>query len=174
MEALAAEVLPEGQAYDWHQALMDLGATVCLSRNPRCDRCPVMDLCASRPAILFGEGRPRMLAERKAPYVVQPFEKIGDKWVAYGLGNSVARHSDPRGDTEEGAAARFRFVRDGDRWKVDRAEYIPTLIKLDAPIRLIDLSTSEKSAQVTKALQDTDKNILSLNADKSGLTRPGK
>ncbi|WIY02907.1 CapA family protein [Amycolatopsis mongoliensis] len=107
-------------------------------------------------------------------HVVQPFEKIGGKWVAYGLGNSVARHSEPRGDTEEGAAARFRFVRDGDRWKVDKAEYIPTLIKLDAPIRLIDLSTSQPSAQVTKALSDTDKNILSLDADKSGLTRPGK
>jgi poly-gamma-glutamate capsule biosynthesis protein CapA/YwtB (metallophosphatase superfamily) len=107
-------------------------------------------------------------------HVVQPFEKIGGKWVAYGLGNSVARHSEPKGDTEEGAAARFRFVRDGDRWKVDKAEYIPTLIKLDAPIRLVDLSTSPPSPQVTKALQDTDKNILSLNADKSGLTRPAK
>ncbi|WP_410572480.1 CapA family protein [Amycolatopsis sp. cmx-4-61] len=106
-------------------------------------------------------------------HVVQPFEKIGDKWVAYGLGNSVARHSEPKGDTEEGAAARFRFVRDGNRWKVDKAEYVPTLIKLDAPIRLIDLSTSSPSAQVTKALRDTDKNILSLHADKSGLTRPG-
>ncbi|MEQ0562410.1 CapA family protein [Amycolatopsis sp. NEAU-NG30] len=107
-------------------------------------------------------------------HVVQPFEKIGDKWVAYGLGNSVARHSEPKGDTEEGAAARFRFVRDGDRWKVGKAEYVPTLIKLDSPIRLIDLSTAEKSAQVTKALEDTDKNILSLGADKDGLTRPGK
>ena len=107
-------------------------------------------------------------------HVVQPFEKIGDKWVAYGLGNSIARHSDPRGDTEEGTAARFRFVRDGDRWKVDKAEYIPTLIKLDAPIRLIDLSTSPPSAQVTKALTDTDKNVLSLGADKAGLTRPGR
>ncbi|WP_103335636.1 CapA family protein [Amycolatopsis sp. CA-126428] len=107
-------------------------------------------------------------------HVVQPFEKIGGKWVAYGLGNSVARHSEPRGDTEEGAAARFRFVRDGDRWKVDKAEYIPTLIKLDTPIRLVDLSTSPASPQVTKALQDTDKNILSLGADKSGLTRPSQ
>ncbi|MGV9368195.1 CapA family protein [Amycolatopsis sp. NPDC003731] len=106
-------------------------------------------------------------------HVVQPFEKIGGKWVAYGLGNSIARHSEPKGDTEEGAAARFRFVRDGDRWKVDKAEYIPTLIRLDAPIRLIDLSTSPPSPPVTKALQDTDKNILSLNAAKSGLTRPG-
>jgi len=107
-------------------------------------------------------------------HVVQPFEKIGGKWVAYGLGNSVARHSEPKGDTEEGAAARFRFVRDGDRWKVGKAEYIPTLIRLEAPIRLIDLSTSPPSDPVTKALRNTDKNILSLGADKAGLTRPGQ
>ena len=57
---------------------------------------------------------------------------------------------------------------------VDKAEYVPTLIKLDAPIRLLDLSTSPASAQVTKALSDTDKNVLALGADKDGLTRPGK
>jgi A/G-specific adenine glycosylase len=74
LEALAEAVLPAGRAYDWHQALMDLGATVCLSRGPRCDRCPAMDLCAAHPAILFGEPRTRMVAERKAPYRAQPFE----------------------------------------------------------------------------------------------------
>ena len=30
------------------QALMDLGATVCLARVPRCDRCPLMRECPSR------------------------------------------------------------------------------------------------------------------------------
>ena len=30
------------------QALMDLGATVCLPRVPRCDRCPLMRECPSR------------------------------------------------------------------------------------------------------------------------------
>jgi len=30
------------------QALMDLGATVCLARVPRCDRCPLADGCPSR------------------------------------------------------------------------------------------------------------------------------
>jgi A/G-specific adenine glycosylase len=71
MEALASEALPAGQAYDWHQALMDLGATVCVSRNPRCDRCPAMDGCAAHPAILF---QPLVLAERRAKYQAQPFE----------------------------------------------------------------------------------------------------
>ena len=30
------------------QALMDLGATVCLARVPRCDMCPLADACPSR------------------------------------------------------------------------------------------------------------------------------
>jgi A/G-specific adenine glycosylase len=47
--ALAADVLPHGQAYDFNQGLMDLGATVCTSRRPRCGRCPVATACASFP-----------------------------------------------------------------------------------------------------------------------------
>jgi A/G-specific adenine glycosylase len=30
------------------QALMDLGATVCIARTPRCDRCPIAERCPSR------------------------------------------------------------------------------------------------------------------------------
>jgi A/G-specific adenine glycosylase len=30
------------------QALMDLGATICLARIPRCESCPLADLCPSR------------------------------------------------------------------------------------------------------------------------------
>jgi A/G-specific adenine glycosylase len=34
----------------WVNAVMDLAATVCLARAPRCGECPVADLCASRYA----------------------------------------------------------------------------------------------------------------------------
>jgi A/G-specific adenine glycosylase len=44
----AAELLlPRGRAYDWNQALMDLGATICTARAPRCDTCPVFSVCSS-------------------------------------------------------------------------------------------------------------------------------
>jgi A/G-specific adenine glycosylase len=39
---------PAGDAYAWNQALMDLGATVCLARVPRCERCPLAEACPSR------------------------------------------------------------------------------------------------------------------------------
>jgi A/G-specific adenine glycosylase len=42
---IARDNLPKGQSADFNQALMDLGATICLPKNPRCLTCPVMSLC---------------------------------------------------------------------------------------------------------------------------------
>jgi A/G-specific adenine glycosylase len=42
---LAEEHLPKGRAGDYNQALMDLGATICLSKKPRCLLCPLSGLC---------------------------------------------------------------------------------------------------------------------------------
>ena len=39
---------PPGRAHDLTQGLFDLGATICLARIPRCDACPLADLCPSR------------------------------------------------------------------------------------------------------------------------------
>jgi A/G-specific adenine glycosylase len=45
---LAQALVPTGRAGDWNQALMDLGATVCTARAPRCEACPVASVCRSR------------------------------------------------------------------------------------------------------------------------------
>ena len=47
-EVLDASLLPPGDSARWHHALMDLGATVCTSRAPRCDVCPFDGLCRAR------------------------------------------------------------------------------------------------------------------------------
>jgi A/G-specific adenine glycosylase len=39
---------PPGRAWEWNQALFDLGATVCLARIPRCDACPLAEGCPSQ------------------------------------------------------------------------------------------------------------------------------
>ncbi len=44
---IAHALLPRGRAYDFNQALMDLGATVCTARQPRCPVCPLAPLCRS-------------------------------------------------------------------------------------------------------------------------------
>ncbi len=45
---LAAQHLPKGQAGDYNQALMDLGAAICVPKNPRCLLCPLIKICESR------------------------------------------------------------------------------------------------------------------------------
>lgn len=49
--ALAVALVPRTNAYDWNQALMDFGATVCTARQPRCETCPVTAFCASRASM---------------------------------------------------------------------------------------------------------------------------
>lgn len=45
--ALAEALVPEAGAGEWNQALMELGATVCTARSPRCEGCPVARGCVA-------------------------------------------------------------------------------------------------------------------------------
>jgi A/G-specific adenine glycosylase len=45
---LAKNNLPKGKAADFNQALMDLGAMICVPKNPRCLICPLMKECQAR------------------------------------------------------------------------------------------------------------------------------
>lgn len=47
---LARCLLPATRCGDFNQALMDLGATVCLPRKPRCHACPLQHDCEARRA----------------------------------------------------------------------------------------------------------------------------
>jgi A/G-specific adenine glycosylase len=55
----ARELLPAGKAREFNQGLMELGALVCIARNPRCKICPIsaeckaysLDLVAMRPVL---------------------------------------------------------------------------------------------------------------------------
>ena len=48
LQAIADQALAIGQAGDYNQAVMDLGATICTPRKPRCDLCPLNTLCVAR------------------------------------------------------------------------------------------------------------------------------
>src|SRR6202035_5943228 len=47
LRALAAGLVPQQRAGDFAQALMDLGATICTPRRPRCVLCPWRACCAA-------------------------------------------------------------------------------------------------------------------------------
>jgi A/G-specific adenine glycosylase len=49
LDERARRLVPPGAAHDWNSALMDLGATVCTARTPKCLLCPLRSDCAAAP-----------------------------------------------------------------------------------------------------------------------------
>ncbi|GAA2395061.1 CapA family protein [Dactylosporangium salmoneum] len=74
-------------------------------------------------------------------HVVQPVEKVGGKWIVYGMGNQIARHEEPINDNREGVMIRFTFTPAAQpkRWTVAAVEAIPTYVDLNPDIRVVDL-----------------------------------
>ncbi|HLC04876.1 MAG TPA: A/G-specific adenine glycosylase [Anaerolineales bacterium] len=62
--ACATSLLPTGQASAFNQALMDLGATICLPRSPACGACPIVNHCQ---AFASGTQLDRPIRKRRAP-----------------------------------------------------------------------------------------------------------
>ena len=47
--SISETVIPYKHVFDFNQALMDFGATVCTARRPKCDACPMARMCTSFP-----------------------------------------------------------------------------------------------------------------------------
>ena len=45
--AISETLVPSRHVFDFNQALMDLGATVCVARKPKCPVCPMAKMCSS-------------------------------------------------------------------------------------------------------------------------------
>jgi hypothetical protein len=87
-------------------------------------------------------------------HVVQPLERIGDEWVAYGMGNQVA-YQHFSGDTRDGIMPRFTFteVLPGV-FRATRAEVLPTHMWLDGrPVRLYDVSAAVADRHVLESVK---------------------
>lgn len=48
LRSFAAQLTPKKRAGDYAQAVMDLGATICTPRNPKCQSCPWQNACLAR------------------------------------------------------------------------------------------------------------------------------
>jgi len=86
----AQTLLPPARAGDFTQALMDLGATVCTPRGPRCDLCPFVPAC---------EAARRGETERfpvKAPKLEKPLRR-GAAFVLTSGGAALLRTRPARG-----------------------------------------------------------------------------
>jgi A/G-specific adenine glycosylase len=84
----AAALLPAGQAAAFNHAVMDLGATVCTARAPRCEACPLAAACRSR-----GRAAPPLRARPRARR--ERFEDT-DRYVRGRLLAALVRGGEPR------------------------------------------------------------------------------
>ncbi len=69
VQADADRLLDHAAPGEWNQAMMELGATVCLPRGPRCEVCPWVEVCRTR-----GEHPVRKRAAMRA-------EALSFEWV---------------------------------------------------------------------------------------------
>lgn len=97
--AVAASVLDErarslaaqGHAHDWNSALMDLGATLCTARAPKCLLCPLRADCAAAPVDAATLEHLRGVAAKRRPQQARvPFAQS----TRYARGRIVERLRD--------------------------------------------------------------------------------
>lgn len=112
-------------------------------------------------------------------HVVQPVEYVSGKWIIYGMGNQIARHTEPTNDNREGVMMRLRFTEvSPGTWQVTHAEAIPIWVELNPDIRLIDLpravadaSTPESKRAIFKAaIERIRGHLTTRGGDLAGLT----
>jgi A/G-specific adenine glycosylase len=106
--ALAQALVPVREPGDWNQAVMELGATVCLPRAPRCEVCPLAGECLARARGLVDALPPvpkRRAVERHARAVAR-IERGGRLLVVRREGPLLAGLWEPPGvELGDGASA---------------------------------------------------------------------
>jgi A/G-specific adenine glycosylase len=117
---MAAGLIPGERPGDVNQALMELGATVCTPRSPRCGACPVREWCAAYAA---GTQNERPAPKKAAPLphedtAVPVIQRAGEvllvrRPVAARLGGMWAFPQTIRAESEPLADATARAAREG-------------------------------------------------------------
>ncbi|MCX6421791.1 MAG: CapA family protein [Actinobacteria bacterium] len=103
-------------------------------------------------------------------HCVQPVQKIGDMWVAFGHGNLLTAQSRKNPRSGDGLVTQWTFQADSSgRWRVIDAAGIP-ILNQDFPFRLIDLSALGGVRNQTEedSWQRTLTAVMSMGADKDG------
>jgi A/G-specific adenine glycosylase len=88
---LARAMTPEARAGDYAQALMDIGATICMPKKPACSRCPLSGECEAET-----KGITKDLPAR-APKKKKPTRKGTAFWLCNSKGEVLLRRRPEKG-----------------------------------------------------------------------------
>jgi A/G-specific adenine glycosylase len=125
LQGAADGFVPDGRAAEWTHALMDIGATICRKRDPRCDACPIRTCCRSAGSVITapratgarGSSRPTRFESTTRWLRGRILDRLrdaeGEAWVAFN--QPIGRHA-----TEAVDAAILALSREG-LIEVDRA-----------------------------------------------------
>lgn len=75
IDETASAMIPSGRGHDWNSAMMDLGATICTARAPKCLLCPLARHCAAAPVDRARLAAGAKAAARRSPQAALPFER---------------------------------------------------------------------------------------------------
>ncbi|MFI5123029.1 MAG: CapA family protein [Vicinamibacteria bacterium] len=97
----------------------------------------------------------------QGPHVVQPIERIHDKFVVFSEGNLVSNQGPSTGlpaETEDGLIALLHFKAVGDRVVVRRVTYVPTWVRFGDYVVLPAKSSSDQ-ASASELRQSYDRTV---------------
>ncbi len=171
----AARLLDRRDAGRWNQAVMELGATICLPRDPRCGECPVAPQCGARAQGTQNDLPPKrvkpdavrltrtlLVIRRKGRILLAPSPRVHGFWdlpEPYGSTLSTARISTARVSTARVSTARMSTAVGEFRHTITHRHYrfvvrqaVPTAVPkgcrwfADEQLDEIPLSTTAKKA----------------------------
>jgi len=91
LHRLADTLTPDDRAGDFAQAMMDLGATVCLPRGPKCLLCPLEPACEAKAAGVAQE------LPRRQPKAAKPTRRAVAFWLQGPGGELLLRRRPEKG-----------------------------------------------------------------------------
>ncbi|HET6550875.1 MAG TPA: A/G-specific adenine glycosylase [Solirubrobacter sp.] len=103
----ARELLPHGRAAAFNQAMMELGATVCRPRAPRCGECPIAPGCTTAAA------GPRLAPRPRTDLRGRPRFEETDRWARGRILAALLAGEEPPVSGERRERALAGLARDG-------------------------------------------------------------
>ncbi len=92
LQTLAQDLLIEGEAGAYNEAMMELGALICTPRQPKCAVCPMQRVCAAYgkgEATLYPRPRPRRAVPHKEVGAAVVVNRKGQVLIAQRLDNAM-------------------------------------------------------------------------------------
>ena len=72
---IAYAIVDKENPFDYNQAMMDIGATICLPKNPKCEICPLADICKGKEEpTLYPTKKKRVVPTREQNILVSVYD----------------------------------------------------------------------------------------------------